>query len=83
MLGLMRTTLNLDPEAIANVRLLAAQRRMTLGAVVSELILKALEPKEAPRVRNGMPLLPRERRPGRDHPRPDLELVNRLRDEQP
>ena len=79
----MRTTLNLDPVAIAKVRLLAARRQETLGAVASELILKALEPEEAPAVRNGMPLLPRRGPLPPDTPRPDLELVNRLRDEWP
>lgn len=79
----MRTTLNLDPQAIAMVRLLAAQRQQTLGAIASELILKALEPEEAPEIRNGVPLLPRKGRPGKNDRRPDLELVNRLRDEWP
>ena len=78
----MRTTLNLDPEAMARVRALAAHRRETLGAVVSELILRALEPKQAPEVRNGVPLLPRTPLPP-GVPPPDLELVNRLRDEWP
>lgn len=79
----MRTTLNLDPEAIAAVRFLAARRQTTLGAVASELILKALEPREAPVVRNGVPLLRRPVPLPPGAPRPDLELVNRLRDEWP
>ena len=78
----MRTTLNLDPEALAKVRVLAAQRQQTLGSVASELILKALEPKRPPLVRNGMPLLPRRPGPAADRPRPDVALVNRLRDEE-
>ena len=79
----MRTTLNLAPEAAAKVRQLAEQRAQTLGAVASELILKALEPKEAPRVRNGMPLLPVDVRADEERTIPDLDLVNRLRDEEP
>lgn len=79
----MRTTLNLDPEALAQVRLLAAQREETLSAIASELILKALEPKQPPAVRNGMPLLRRKVGPGAERARPDLDLVNRLRDEGP
>ena len=47
----MRTTLNLSAEALANVRQLAQQRRQTLGAVASELILAALEPAGTPAVR--------------------------------
>ena len=78
----MRTTLNLAPEAAAKVRQLAEQRSQTLGAIASELILRALEPKEVSTVRNGMPLLPIEGR-DRERPRPDLDLVNRLRDEEP
>ena len=78
----MRTTLNLDPEAMANVRLLAAQRRMTLGAVVSELILQALEPKETPQVRNGVEILTRRAPWAVGETRPDLDLVNRLRDDE-
>ena len=55
----MRTTLNLSTEALAKVRQLAQQRRKTLGAIASELILQALEPREAPEVRNGVPLFSR------------------------
>ena len=78
----MRTTLNLDPEAMAKVRTLAAQRCETLGAVASELILKALEPKQAPQIRNGVPIFT-ERVPGAEAcPPTTLELVNRLRDEE-
>ena len=79
----MRTTLNLDPEAIAAVRFLAAQRQATLGAVASELILKGLGPREAPVVRNGVPLLRRPSPLPPGTPAPDLDLVNRLRDEWP
>ena len=83
MLRAMRTTLNLAPEAIAKVRLLATQRQETLGAVASELILKALQPKDGPRVRNGVPIF-NERVPGAEPlPATTLDLVNRLRDEEP
>ena len=83
LFGPMRTTLNLDPEAIAKVRVLAAARGETLGAVASELILRTAEPKEGPRVRNGVPLFPADPRLPPGTPAPDLELVNRLRDEGP
>ena len=79
----MRTTLNLAPEAAAKVRQLAEQRRQTLGAVASQLILRALEPKEAPQVRNGMPLLPVEVPADQERTIRDLDLVNRLRDQEP
>ena len=74
----MRTTLNISAEAMAKVRQLAEQRGVTLGAVVSELVLKALEPEEGPAVRNGVPLFPVH-----SHETADLELVNQLRDEEP
>ena len=77
----MRTTLNLSTEAVAKLRRLARQRRETLGAVASELILRALEPRTVLAVRNGVPLF------AADVPdegvSPDLELVNRLRDRDP
>ncbi len=54
----MRTTLNLSNEALTKVRQLAQQRCETIGAVASELILRALEPESAPMVRNGAPCFP-------------------------
>ena len=72
----MRTTLNLSAEALAKVRQLAQQRRTTLGAVASELILKALQPESGPAVRNGVRIFPAQ-----DGAAPDLHLVNRFRDE--
>ena len=74
----MRTTLNISAEAMAKVRQLAEQRGATLGAVVSELVIKALEPNEGATVRNGVPLFPVH-----PHETADLDLVNQLRDEQP
>lgn len=52
----MRTTLELDDDLAYVARQLASQREMTMGKVVSELVCKALEPKAAPRMRNGVPL---------------------------
>ena len=79
----MRTTLNLSDEALVKVRQLAQQRRKTLGAVASELILRALEPEEAPAVRNGVPLFAAHPGATEEGAPPDLELVNRLRDQDP
>ena len=75
----MRTTINLSAEALAKLRQLAQERGETLGAVASELIRKALEPSEAPRVRNGVPPLPPHAECEGRSTAPDLELVNRLR----
>ena len=74
----MRTTLNISAEAMARVRQLAEQRGATLGSIVSELVLKALQPDEAPTVRNGVPLFPVHQTETAD-----LGLVNQLRDEDP
>ena len=81
----MRTTLKLSTEAMAKVCLLARQHRKTFGAVVSELILQALEPRKARAVRNGVPLFaagtPDTADAADEGVSPDLELDNRLRDQ--
>ncbi|MGD0498723.1 MAG: CopG family transcriptional regulator [Bryobacteraceae bacterium] len=74
----MRTTLELDDDLVHVARQLAQQRDTTMGQVVSELVRKALEPKEAPRVRNGFPLL--TPKPGAR--KPYLDLINQLRDDE-
>ena len=81
----MRTTLQLDDDVLAAARVLARQRRTSLGAVISELARQALV---APTPgsssadpgadhRNGLPLLPWKEKGAPV----DLELVNNLRDE--
>ena len=79
----MRTTLNLSADALAAVRQLARQRGKTLGTIASELILRALRPKDAPAARNGVPIFAAPPNAQPDAAAPDLELVNRLRDEAP
>lgn len=76
----MRTTLNLSAEALTRVRQLAQQRCETMGSVASELILRALEPEGAPKVRNGVPVFPMEIGADYEGAPPDLAVVNRLRD---
>jgi hypothetical protein len=49
-----------------------------MGQMVSQMIRQGLEPRNPPRVRNGVPLF--VPKPGA--PKPDLALVNRLRDEE-
>ena len=76
----MRTTLAIDDDVLAAARQIAAQRRSSLGEVISDLAREALQPR-APRrsVRNGVTLLP-----GRQHAPPvTMRLVNELRDEAP
>ncbi len=74
----MRTTLDLDPDVLQAAKELAASRKSTAGKVLSELARRALESPASPRVRNGVPLLPR--RPA-GSPKPTMKLVNDLRDD--
>ena len=74
----MRTTLDLDDDLVHAAKQLARQRGATMGQVVSQMIRQGLEPRNPPRVRNGVPLF--VPKPGA--PKPDLALVNRLRDEE-
>ncbi|MFI5181105.1 MAG: CopG family transcriptional regulator [Thermoanaerobaculia bacterium] len=74
----MRTTLDIDEDVLQAAKELAASRSTTAGRILSDLARKALQPRRAPRVRNGVPLMPR--RP-RGAPRPTMALVNRLRDD--
>ncbi len=74
----MRTTVDIDDDVLQTARELAALRGRTIGQVLSELARQALVPPGAPRVRNGVPVLPR-RPAGRV--RPTMRLVNELRDE--
>jgi hypothetical protein len=73
----MRTTLDLDHDVLQAVKEIAARRKKTAGQVVSELARKALEPRQAGRIRNGVPVLPR--RSGT--PLLTVERVNQLLDE--
>ncbi|MDM7936766.1 MAG: CopG family transcriptional regulator [Cyanobium sp. CZS 48M] len=81
----MRTTLQLDDDVLAAARVLARQRRTSLGAVISELARQALvapapgfgSEKQRSDHRNGLPLLPWMEKGAPV----DLELVNNLRDQ--
>jgi hypothetical protein len=55
----MRTTVNLDPDIFDIVKSLAAQRRESIGAVLSDLVRKSLKGESEPeRTRNGVLLFP-------------------------
>jgi len=73
----MRTTLDLDDDLLALARQLARQRGATMGRIVSDLARHGLQPKGAPKMRNGVPLFT----PKRGAKKPNLALVNQLRDE--
>ena len=80
MLTPMRTTLDLDEDVLQAAKELAVTHRVTAGKMVSDLVRKALTPTgPVPKVRNGVPLLPR-RRPGA--PILTMKLINELRDEE-
>lgn len=59
----MRTTLDIEPTALEAVKQLATHRSQSIGAVVSELILKALRAETPAERRNGFPILRGAERP--------------------
>jgi len=76
----MRTTLDLDEDVLQAAKELAEARGVTAGRMVSDLVRKALtSTAPVPKVRNGVPLLPR-RPPG--SPILTLKFINELRDEE-
>jgi hypothetical protein len=74
----MRTTLDLDEDVVQAVKELAKQKRSTFGQVMSQLARESLQSRSQPQVRNGVPLF----QPVDYSVRPDLALVNSLRDEE-
>ena len=75
----MRTTLDLDEDILESTKTLANSQGNTLGQVISDLLRLALQQRNIrPSTRNGVPLF--VPKPGTQ--RPDLQLVNALRDEQ-
>lgn len=72
----MRTTLDLDDAVLAAARALAIERGISLGAAVSSLARRGLEPRLR-EVSDGFPVF----EVGQDVPPITLELVNRHRDE--
>ena len=80
----MRTTLQLDDDVLAAARVLARQRRRSVGDVISDLARQALTrtsdgiSQNFLSQRSGLPQLPVTASGGVV----DLERVNRLRDEE-
>jgi hypothetical protein len=77
----MRTTLAIDDDILAAAKHLAERESKSMGEVISALARQGLsKSSRAVRpVRNGVPLLPARK----GAKAVTLELVNRLRDEQP
>ncbi|MDR4305979.1 CopG family transcriptional regulator [Chelatococcus sambhunathii] len=74
----MRTTLTIDDDVLAAAKDLAEREDRSVGAVVSDLMRKALAPAPTNAMRMGRRLLPISN-PGAVV---TLEIVNRLRDEE-
>ncbi len=72
----MRTTLNIDQDVLAVARGLAAQRRESVGKVLSDLARQALTIRPRTTPRNSVPLLPVKK----DAQSVTMEMVNTLRD---
>jgi hypothetical protein len=75
----MRTTLDLDQDILLAAKDIASVEKKSVGRVISDLVRRSLRPKKHLRERNGFRLLPKN---------PNgmlvtMELVNRLRDEDP
>lgn len=76
----MRTTLDIDEDVLLAAKELARLRKQTMGEVLSELAREALtHQKDVPATRNDVPLFPKQAQ----SQVVTMELVNRLRDEQP
>jgi negative regulator of replication initiation len=73
----MRTTLTIDDDVLHAAKAIAEQQNRSIGEVVSDLARRALRPAQAPKSRNGVPLLPRTD----SKASVTLETVNALRDD--
>jgi hypothetical protein len=71
----MRTTVNLEPEALAKAKMLSRQRGVSLGTTISQLILKSTESSTQGKKRNGVLVFPR-----RAGAKINEDLVNELRE---
>lgn len=73
----MRTTLELDDDLLATAKQLARQQGVTLGQLISDLARQSLAARAPLKMRNGALLFV----PKPAAARPDLRIVNQLRDE--
>ena len=72
----MRTTLDIDEDVLAAARSLAAQRRDSIGKVISDLARQTLMKRPKVVTRSGVPLIPIKN----DALPVTMEMVNELRD---
>ena len=73
----MKATLDIDDDLLQRAEQIARDRGETTGRVVSDLLRQSIA-SPGPIIRQGFPLLPRRN----NGFRPDLELVNSLRDDE-
>jgi hypothetical protein len=79
----MRTTLEVEDDVLAEARDLARQSGTTVGHIVSDLLRTALRTRSDRQIRNGVPMFkPHSTAAAAGANRPDLALVNTLRDEE-
>ena len=71
----MRTTVEIDDELLAALKELAQRQNVTLGQIISDLTRRSL-PAEDSQIRNGVRIFASKP----SGMRPDLQLVNTLRD---
>ena len=75
----MRTTLDIDEDILLAAKEIARECKTSVGKVVSDMARKGFTRPVKFKTRNGIPLFPRQ--PGAGVV--TLEIVNRLRDEDP
>ena len=73
----MRTTLELDDDLVTTVKRLASQQGLTIGQLISELARQSLAARAPLKERNGVLLFV----PKAGAAKPDLRIVNKLRDD--
>jgi hypothetical protein len=73
----VRTTLEIDDDLLVAAKQLARERGATVGQVISELARQSLKTNAPATVRNGVRVFV----PKREVPRPDLHVVNELRED--
>jgi hypothetical protein len=75
----MRTTLDIEDDVLMAAKEMARRQRLPIGKVLSNLARRALTQHRSGGTRDGVPLFPVQKKAGVA----TLELVNRLREEQP
>lgn len=75
----MRTTIDIEEDVLLAAKEIAKQRKSTVGRVLSELARKSLTKKAVVSKKTGLPIFPVQ--PGAGVV--TLELVNKLREEEP